>query len=297
MSRLLVFVLALVGLCNVTCASAGESLFGWLYMAEIHPPGTAEYEHKSFLQQSQSRGHYSFLKNQEEIEYGVTDRLQLAGYLNWTYANAARNGIDGTTGGPGVSQFRDSSADPFGRYSRARFDTVAAEFIYQVLNPITDPIGLALYAEPEIGPAEFDLEWKLILQKNLFDDRLILAANVFGTIERETTKEGEIEKASPLDVSVGASYHFVDNWFAGFEARIHNEFSGYAFNSAEHSAFFVGPVLHYATKDFWVTAAWRHQLPMVATYNEDQRAVSVGGRIYGDEHARDEIMFRVGVPF
>lgn len=29
-------------------ASAGESPFGWIYTADVHPQGTFEYEHKSF---------------------------------------------------------------------------------------------------------------------------------------------------------------------------------------------------------------------------------------------------------
>jgi hypothetical protein len=286
---------AVVG--SMSPAGAGESPFGWIYTAELHPQGTFEYEHKSFLQYRQSQGTYSYLQNKEEIEYGVTNRLQVAGYFNWSYANAFRNGVDGTTGGPGVGQFLDENFDPFSRYSRARFDSIAFEAIYQVMNPITDPFGLALYIEPEFGPLTRELEWRVIIQKNFFDDRLIIAANIMGKHEREVNLDGTIEKASPLDLTLGASYLIAPNWMVGFETRIHNEFTGYLFNSPEHSAFFAGPVIHYATKDFWITAAWRHQLPIVQTYNADQASVVVNGRIYGDEHARDEFMFRLGVPF
>lgn len=277
-------------------AQAGESPFGWIYTADVHPQGTFEYEHKSFLQSRQSRGNYSYLQNKEEIEYGLTNRLQIAGYLNWSYANAFQNGIDGLTGGPGVSQYLTSSFDPFSRYNKARFDSVSFEAIYQVMNPITDPFGLALYIEPEIGPLTRELEWRLILQKNFMDDRLIVALNISGKHEREVHLDGSIEKASPLDLTFGASYLFAPNWSFGIETRVHNEFTGYLFNNPEHSAFFAGPVIHYATKEFWVTAAWRHQLPWVKTYNEDQASVVSRGRIYGDEHARDEFMLRVGMP-
>jgi hypothetical protein len=256
-----------------------------------------EFEHKSFLQQGQSRGQYSYLQNKEEIEYGVTDKLQASLYINWSYANAARNGIDGMTGGPGVSQFMNPAGDPFGRYSRARFDSFSFEFIYQVLNPVTDPIGLALYVEPEFGPLERELEWRLILQKNFLDDRLIIAANIMGKIEREQYADGSIEKASPLDLTLGAAYRFVDNWSFGIEGRIHNEFTGYFFNNPEHSAFFLGPTIHYGGKNFWATVAWRHQLPIVQAYNDDQASVVHRGRIFGDEHARDEVIFKIGVPF
>jgi len=295
-----VFVAAMTLAFSAACVSyseAGESPFGWVYTAEVHPQGTFEYEHKSFLQYRQSQGTYSYLKNSEEIEYGLTNTLQIAGYFNWSYTDAKGNGIDGTTGGPGVTQFLDASFDPYSRYSKTRFDSVAVELIWQVLNPFTDPIGLALYIGPEIGPHERELEWKIILQKNFLDDRLVLALNIAGKHERGEFADGSVEKASPLDIVFGASYLVAPNWMVGVEARIHNEFTGYFFNSPDHSAFFAGPVIHYATREFWVTAAWRHQLPMVKTYNEDQASVVVNRRIYGDEHARDEFMFRLGVPF
>jgi len=282
---------------SVSTAQAGESLFGWIYTADVHPKGTLEYEHWSFLQSRQSRGKYEFWFNREEIEYGVTDRLQVAAYFNWTSSNAFRNGIDGTTGGPGVSQLLPASFDPFSRFRNTRFDSISLEAIYQVLNPVTDPIGLAVYIEPEIGPLSKELEWKIILQKNFLDDRLIVAANIFGKHEREINLDGTVEKASPLDLTLGVSYLAFPNWYLGVEARIHNEFTGYFFNSPEHSAFFAGPVVHYATKDFWITAAWRHQLPMVQTYNAEQAALVVNHRIYGEEHARNEFMFKMGIPF
>lgn len=282
---------------SVGTAQAGESPFGWIYTADVHPKGTLEYEHWSFLQNRQSRGTYEYWFNREEIEYGVTDRLQVSAYLNWTSSNAFRNGIDGTTGGPGVGQFLDSSFDPFSRFRKTRFDSISFEAIYQVLNPLTDPIGLALYLEPEFGPLTRELEWRIILQKNFLDDRLIVAANISGKHEREVNLDGTIEKASPLDLTLGVSYLAFPNWYLGVEARIHNEFVGYFFNSPEHSAFFLGPVVHYATKDWWITAAWRHQLPMVQTYNSEQAAVVVNHRIYGDEHSRNEFMFKLGIPF
>jgi hypothetical protein len=277
-------------------AVAGESPFGWIYTADVHPKGTWEYEHKSFLQQGQSQGQYSYLQNKEEIEYGLTDKLQIGAYFNWSYANSYRNGIDGLTSGPGVNQYLAATFDPYSRYRGTRFDSVSFEAIYQVMNPVTDPFGLALYIEPSFGPLTRELEWRIILQKNFLDDRLILAMNILGQHERNVYLDGSIERASPLDLTFGVSYLVMPNWTIGLETRIHNEFTGYFFNSPDHSAFFAGPVLHYATKDYWWTIAWRHQLPIVNTYNEDQASVVYNGRIYGNEHARDEVMFRLGVP-
>jgi hypothetical protein len=170
------------------------------------------------------------------------------------------------------------------------------EHVVKLLNPYTDPIGFGLYLEPAFGPNVRELEVKALFQKNFFGDRLIAAANVTFETEHEE-HEGEVEKASMIDLVVGASYRVADNWMAGIEFRNHREFQGYWLNHPEHSAYFLGPTLHYATKDFWVTASWRHQLPMVQAFNQDQRDVSRGGRIFGDEHSRDEFIFRLGIPF
>lgn len=278
-------------------AEAGDALFGWIYTTDIHPPGTAEFEHRSFLQQGQARGSYSYLINREEIEVGITPNLQLGGYINWSYRNAARNGVDGTTGGPGVLRFIGPDFNPYSRLSGARFESFSIEAIYQVLNPITDPFGLAFYLEPEFGPGVRELEWRIILQKNLLNDTLILAANIAGKHENERYADSTIKRDSPIDLTVGASYRVVDNWFVGLEGRMHNEFQGLYWGTPDHTAFFLGPNVHYATERYWVTLAWRHQLPLTVTYNAEQRAVLKGGRIYGDEHARDEVMLRFGLPF
>ena len=277
-----------------TQVSAGEANFGWIYTADLTPKGKFEIEHKSFIQQGQVNGDYTTIINSEELEYGVTDNFQIAGYLNWSYANAYQNNnVTGETGGPVTDV--DPNA-PFERYRETRYESAALEMIYRLKNPLTDGYGLALYLEPELGPRTTELEWRIILQKNFLDDRLIVASNITGKHEREESK-GSLERASMLDLTLGASYRFADNWSAGAEFRNHNEFVGYRFDNAEHSAFFFGPNIHYAAQNWWATAAWRHQLPIVKTYNQDQRDLVIHGHIYGDEQATNEFMIKVGVPF
>lgn len=287
-------LLALALLVPLVAAHAGESPFGWIYTADIHPAGTFEYEHWSFLQQGQAGGDYGYLQNREELEFGITSKFQMSAYLNWSYVNALRNEPDGTTGGPGTDL--GPGDDPFGRFRRTHFDSVSVEAIYQILNPLTDRFGLAVYAEPAIGPDERELELRLIAQKNFLDDRLILAGNLMAEIEREEMKM-ELEKATMVDLTFGASYRFADHWSLGLEARNHREFEGYGLGNKEHSAWFLGPNLHYAAQHWWLTAAWRHQLPVVQAFTEDQREVVRGDRIYGDEHARNEFMLKIGIPF
>jgi opacity protein-like surface antigen len=287
-------VLAAVLLGTAGPAQAGEGPFAFIYTLDLQPQDTWQFQQWEWLQTGQSQGQYNFLTNRSELEYGFKPWFQVGLYLNTEYAYAFRNGIDGNTGGPGVNL--DPNSDLTAPYSSFRFKSVSFESIVRLMNPYTDGFGLGLYFEPAIGPYGYELEWKLLLQKNLIDDRLVLAANVVFETEQEWFS-GATEYDSVLDLLVGASYRFTDNWSLGVEFRNHREFSGQALNEPEHSAYFLGPTIHYAGETWWATLGWRHQLPLVAAFNDDQQSVVSGNRIYGNEHARDEFMLRFGIPF
>jgi hypothetical protein len=61
-------------------------------------------------------------------------------------------------------------ATPFDSY---RFGSVSLESIYRLLNPNKHPVGLALYFEPTIGDQQREPEWKVIVEKHWFEDRLV----------------------------------------------------------------------------------------------------------------------------
>lgn len=280
-----------------TVARAGEGPFGWIYTLDLQPEGTWQAQVWNKVQNGQSRGNFTYMQPRFELEYGVTNWYQVGVYLNGAIVNAHNNCPDGTTCGPGT--FMGPYDDPYKRYARGRIDSVSTEHIIRLLNPVTDPIGLGIYFEPTIGPKMWEMETKLLIQKNLLDDTLILAANIVYSIGRKVGGFGDVaSRDQEVDLVAGASYRFFDNWFFGAEVRNHNEFGGWQFlRHREHSAWFAGPTVHYANERFWLTAAWRHQLPVAHGFNEEQRDVIVGGRIFGNEHARDEFMFRMGIPF
>jgi len=70
------------------------------------------------------------------------------------------------TGGEDVHDGHDP-AIPFDSY---HFESASLELIYRVLSPYKHPIGLALYFESAVGDQETELEFKLLLQKNWFED-------------------------------------------------------------------------------------------------------------------------------
>jgi hypothetical protein len=83
------------------------------------------------------------------------------------------------------------------------------------LSPYTDPIGLAFYLEPSIGPNFRKIEARIILQKNFLDDRLIVASNITWAPEIRPPLEAPANIETDFNGSLGVSYRFAPNWSFG----------------------------------------------------------------------------------
>jgi hypothetical protein len=290
-----------------TPACAGESPFGYIYTTDTHPKGTAEVEQWVTLRKAKMQGDYRLGQYRTEIEYGVTDRFQASLYWNAYSVNASADNSSGATSGPYIPENIDKAS----RYRRGlRSDGSSAEFIYRVLSPYSDPIGLALYVEPSFGEFANELETKLILQKNFLDDRLVIGYNLTLSPEWEK-KSGDptadpasadfnarTEKVTELVHTIGVAYSFAPGWSAALEARNHHEYAGHGLSSAkrEFTAWSLGPTVHYASKSWWVTATWLPQLRAGRCFTTDQCAETLNRRNL-DDLERNEIRLRFGVSF
>ena len=289
----LVFLVASV--CLAAPAVAGESPFGYTYTTDTHPKGKREVEQWITRRHGQAKGDFDLWQGRTEFEYGLTDRLQTALYVNYDRVSALRNRPDETTG-PGA--FVPDDVNPDARYRRSFVESVSSEWIYRLLSPYKDPIGLALYVEPSWGPDKRELEGKLILQKNFLDDRLVWAANLTAAAEKERF-HGEWEREGELELTTGLAYQFLPRWHAGLEYRHHRGYEGRGFSSDKHvyAANFLGPSVHYASRDWWITATFLKQLANAKAYTDGAREDIVGGRFYGEHHERTELRVRFGVSF
>jgi opacity protein-like surface antigen len=284
-SSLLFFTLMLYF--NVT--KAGENVFGFIYTLDTAPLGKYEIAQHTYWNHKQ-KGDYDnyFIRN--ELEYGLTADVQIAGYINLDYTNAKQNDRFGETAGSKIPE----NIDVTKRYKKFRYDSLSFETLWRITNPYTDFIGVGLYLEPMLGYDSKSLEYRLLLQKNLIDDKLILASNfVFETERDEIANNTDPEKASHFDWLAGATYRVAPNWNLGLEYRYHNDFSGYFYQTSTQHAHFLGPSLHYATTNWWATVAWRHQLS--GTCHNVGEFECADGRVL-DDHGRDEFAFRFGIP-
>ena len=119
--------------------------------AEVIPKGGWEFEQWLTFRKGYPEGDHRYDQYlwdfREEIEYGFTDKLSGALYLNFKQDQVIAQE-------PGLE---DSS--------KFSFEGVSAELKYQLLNPNTKPVGIALYFEPTYNGNEVELEYKLISRR------------------------------------------------------------------------------------------------------------------------------------
>jgi hypothetical protein len=291
----------------IPSAQASEPLFGYVYTTDTLPQGHPEIEQWVTDREGQAYGHFNHIDMSTELEYGVTDNFQAALYFNYMYASEGGNSVTHLTEGIEIPPSHDDTKS----YNAARFDGISAEFIYRVLSPYVDPIGLAFYLEPELGYYESGLESRVIAQKNFMDDQLVFAANFWVEFDHEQSSNLGIAPGTDLgtqslwssntyaEIDLGASYRFAPHWSFGVEFRNHNEYRSWTISSAaqDHTAFFLGPNIHYAAERWFFTFSALRQIHAIA-FTDDQRAQMLNGLLFGDEHTDwDGLRLKVGFPF
>lgn len=274
---------------------AGEGTFGWMYSLDLQPKGKAQIEQRIDMTHRQATGRYDWDQYRTELEYGLTDDLQIGVYLNAFSLRADRNYLSSemcSGSVPCTAGFGIPGTAAAGAYRRSAIDGGSLELVWRISNPVTAPVGVGIYLEPTWGKLEDAFESRLLLQSNFLDDRLVVLANAVLDIEREKyDPAGGVIRNSMADLLYGASYRFAPRWSAGFEGRLHTDHDGYRLQKHTQTANFIGPNLHYASERWWATAAWRHQVGG-SCYSVGTADCSLG-RVW-DGHGREQLMFKVG---
>jgi hypothetical protein len=200
-------------------ASAGVRHFTFLYEAPTSPPGSVELENTvTWAHGSDSNDVFV----REELEIGVTERLQLGLYpLDWSHQSD--DGI--------------------------HYNGGALELIYNLSNPVVDPVGISLYQEIAVGRRHFESESKLIAQKNF--GRWIFDYNA--TLEAEWEDRHLEEQTGEFQQALGASYEISPRLSVGLEFL--HEFVFPEWRDTEKIRnVFVGPNVSYRQQSWFVTA-------------------------------------------
>ncbi len=223
-------------------AFGGVRHFGFLYEAPTSAPGSFELENWMTWKRTTDPEHADELAFRHEIEIGVTDRFQVSVYFaDWAYS----------------SDDHESSVE---------YEDAAVELIYNLTNPVLDPVGISLYQEFKFGEDLFEWESKLIAQKNygpwIFAYNATIEAVWEGPDLEET--EGEFIQA------IGVSYEFSPRFSAGVELLHEFVFPEWA-DHDEIRNVFVGPNVCYRRNNWFVTVSCLAQ----ATDTSDEPDVQV----------------------
>jgi hypothetical protein len=233
----------------VDAVKAGARRFTYVYEATTAAPGTVEGETWITWKTSpREESRFNAVDFRHEIEFGITEHLQAAIYVaDWGY------GED-----PGANEHGFSYQDS------------ALELIYNLTNPTTDLLGLALYGEVRGGPEELELESKIILQKNL--GRFVLAYN--GTLEAIWEGDRLEEKAGEFSQSFGVSYEISPAVLLG--AELLHEIDIPDWSNAGDPILYGGPNLSYRRGNWWATVTPLVQLTDVASEVDVQTRLIFG---------------------
>jgi hypothetical protein len=232
--------LAVIGLFSIVfiqTMEGGARRFTYIYEATTAAPGPVEMENWITWRTSpREERRFNSLDFRHELEFGVTERLQLGIYLaDWRYRE-----------------------DPGAHEHGFSYQASAVEAIYNLTNPTTDLLGSALYGEVRGGPEEVELESKLILQKNV--GLFVLGYNA----TLEATWEGDRleEKGGEFSQAFGVSYEISPTWLVG--AEFLHEIDLPDWSDASDSIVYGGPNLSYRAKDWWATVTPLVQLTDIA---------------------------------
>ncbi|WP_266157666.1 DUF6662 family protein [Dyella silvatica] len=299
-SRGLLALLALVtlSLSYLPNARSEESQFGYVYTTDLLPKGAKEVEQWATWRRQKVSGYFDQIDGRTEFEYGLTDKLQVAFYANYVWARAYHNGPFGETTPPEPLSYDRPGPDD--HYNAKRFVGFSGEAIYRLWSPYTDPLGVAVYIEPTIGPAFRELEAKLILQKNFLDDRLVTAVNVTYAPEwRYDIVDGDPSRKkwgyeTDVNVDAAASYRFAPNWSAGVELLNEHEYNSYTFSKETNNGYYFGPVIHYGGKRFFITATFLEQMPWATEHAETVPGAIVGRRVYDNDFEKYRVRIKAG---
>jgi hypothetical protein len=124
----------------------------------------------------------------------------------------------------------------------------------------------------------------------------VWALNVNYELEFEKEEDDAWERIGVFEWFTGLSYRFVRNWYAGVEFWNHHEFADATVH--EHSAYFIGPTIHYGGERWWASLGFLHQLPLGQAFSEANKEFADDGNyIFGEEHEKYYVRLKVGINF
>lgn len=294
---------------------AEENLWVYTQGTDTRPKGSFEVKFNNISRLDKDSGDYSFHDMRPQIEYGVTDKLTVAGSIILFHHDY--DGIE--VGNDPVHETQEANGGSVSEFNYGGFQLFTK---YNILSPYKDWMGLSIGIGYEkrnryrLDGAKINQDSytpQLFLQKNFLDDTLVVAFR--GIMEFERRKSGGdtvLEEEIAFDVSMGISYRFAPKWFVGFEFRSQSDYlcvqengvqesgkhcSSWDFSNPKLGSQFqhgeyIGPSIHYGEERWYVTTGVLYQI----VGGGAKESFSRDGKNY-DEHEKWHLGFSVGYNF
>jgi hypothetical protein len=211
--------------------AAQDRLFTYTYQSNVLGSGQKELEVWNTFRTGRD-DFYARLDHRTEFEVGLGSNIQTAFYLNLTTMTMAA--------GPDSAMHLETE-------NEIGFSN---EWKFKLLDPVADPLGLALYAEVGIGSSEFEMEGKLILDKKI--GNLTVAVNGVYELEMKPGyKDNALawENESKAEADLGLAWSFSPKFHLALESSYRNVFGD---GELLHSALYAGPGMSFVQKNFWL---------------------------------------------
>jgi hypothetical protein len=210
-------------------ADADRRYFVQSYTPYIPAAGNLELEIISIAASGRGDTTGTSWKNRIEFEYGITDRLTGAAYLNFV--------------------------QPAGEDASTSFDGPSIELIYRLAEPGALPVDPAVYLEVRANGSELEIEPKLLLARRIH--RLVGVANIIGEFERHTAGEERGTTEKNLLLTAGLSREIGHALAIGVEGVYTREFLE---DGPDATSFLLGPTINLQAQKVQLAVAWHPQL-------------------------------------
>lgn len=219
-----------------------DRVFTYTYQSNVLAKGQKELEIWNTLRAGR-QDYYSRFDNREEFEIGLGSNLQTSFYLNLTSITSATD----------INSVRSLETEHEISFSN--------EWKLKLMDPVADPLGLALYFEYGIGSSEYDVEGKLIIDKRIRS--FTIAANAVYELEYAPFIEADQthwSKENKADFDLAFAWSVTPKFAITLENTFRNVIAD---GKLEHSALYTGPGLSWVQNSFWINFTI---LPQVASF-------------------------------
>jgi len=235
-------IIILFAILNFNTIYGQDRLFTYTYQSNVLSKGQKELEIWNTLRSGRD-DYYSRFDNRSEFEIGLGSKLQTSFYLNLTSITSAN----------AVNSVKSLETEHEISFSN--------EWKLKLMDPVADPLGLALYFEYGIGSSEYDVEGKLIIDKRI--SNLTFAANAVYELEYAPiikADQTDWVRENKVDFDLALAWSFSPKFSVTLENTFRNVF---AEGELEHCALYTGPGLSWVQNNFWMNFT---VLPQVASF-------------------------------